>query len=387
MTSGEEPLAITPIKDVGFPYQSHQVFEAAGGAIDRAMPPFSWQQYLIEQARLCPLGNAGSPAVQHREYGRYLAWVLSRANQGVNARARPRHAGVAADAAPAGWARRRRRVLGGRSATSCGALALTGPGVHRPLAHDPDAAPRIFHCDSRRNEFARIPPDPSADIAIVGGGESALSCVAFLRAFRPDAQLTVYTTGLPLSRGESFLENRVFSNPDDVDGARSISSCAVTSSSTATAGSSIPTASRASPMTRPVASSSVASCTSPAGRQRCVSLHAHSSTDEPVCARHDFVVNCTGFDALAQLRELLSARAREEIERRTGRTVGRTARRRDPDRTIPRAEGRLASSTRSRAGGAEPGPGVANLGSLAGSPTACSSHCCSTTTTSMQSPA
>ena len=30
MTSGEEPLAVTPIKDVGFPYQSHIEFGEAG---------------------------------------------------------------------------------------------------------------------------------------------------------------------------------------------------------------------------------------------------------------------------------------------------------------------------------------------------------------------
>ena len=36
MTSGEEPLAVTPIKDIGFPYQSHYEFGEAGEAIDAA---------------------------------------------------------------------------------------------------------------------------------------------------------------------------------------------------------------------------------------------------------------------------------------------------------------------------------------------------------------
>ena len=39
----------------------------------------------------------------------------------------------------------------------------------------------------------------------------------FLRGFRPQARCTVYTPMLPMSRGESFLENRVFSNPDEVE--------------------------------------------------------------------------------------------------------------------------------------------------------------------------
>ena len=73
----------------------------------------------------------------------------------------------------------------GRRQYECDALVLTGPGVHRALPHDPDAEARIFHCDSRRGELARMPVERSSDIAIVGGGESALSAVAFLRALRP----------------------------------------------------------------------------------------------------------------------------------------------------------------------------------------------------------
>ena len=97
------------------------------------------------------------------------------------------------------------------------ALLLTGPGVHRAFPHDPAAEPRVLHCDSRRGEFARLPADREVDVAIVGGGESALSALVFLRALRPQARITVYTPTLPLSRGESFLENRVFADPDDVD--------------------------------------------------------------------------------------------------------------------------------------------------------------------------
>jgi mycobactin lysine-N-oxygenase len=321
MTSGEEPLAITPIKDVGFPYESHQVFGEAGGTIDRAVMSFSWQQYLIDKRGYARWVNAGSPTVQHREYGRYLAWVLARANAGVSlVRGRvtqvslQRHADRwAVDVAESSG---RSEIVQRRY--GCGALALTGPGVHRLLAHDPDAAPRIFHCDSRRNEFARIPRDQSADIGIVGGGESALSCVAFLRAFRPDAQLTVYTTGLPLSRGESFLENRVFSDPDDVDWSsldlelrrdfvkhcdrgvfdpNSLASLAYDEHCRFVIGRVVHVAS--------------------AGPDRGVSLD-YASVAGVVGARHDYVVNCTGFDLLEQLRGLFPTAVRAEIERRVG---------------------------------------------------------------------
>jgi hypothetical protein len=47
MTSGEEPLAVTPIKDVGFPYQSFREFGEAGEAIDEPAMRFSWQRYMV----------------------------------------------------------------------------------------------------------------------------------------------------------------------------------------------------------------------------------------------------------------------------------------------------------------------------------------------------
>src|SRR6187399_993127 len=83
MTSGEEPLAVTPIKDVGFPYQSHVEFGEAGEAIDAALAQFTWQQHMIGKRRYARWVDAGSPKVRHRDYGEYLTWVLLRAGEGV----------------------------------------------------------------------------------------------------------------------------------------------------------------------------------------------------------------------------------------------------------------------------------------------------------------
>src|SRR6478672_456229 len=83
MTSGEEPLAVTPIKDIGFPYQSHIEFGEAGEAIDAALAQFTWQQHMISTRRYARWVDAGSPQVRHRDYGEYLTWVLSRATEGV----------------------------------------------------------------------------------------------------------------------------------------------------------------------------------------------------------------------------------------------------------------------------------------------------------------
>jgi mycobactin lysine-N-oxygenase len=318
MTSGEEPLAIPPIKDVGFPYQSHRSFgEADGDEIDRAMSPFTWQRHMIEQRRYVRWVNAGSPAIQHRTYGRYLAWVLERATEGVTL-VHGRVTGVSLDCerrwsidvtAPNGSARYVAR-----------ALALTGPGVHRRFPHDPEAADRIFHCDSRRVELARIPPDQSAEIAIVGGGESALSCVAFLRAFRPNARLTIYTPTLPLSRGESFLENRVFSDPDEV---------AWDSLDERTRRDFVRHCDRGvfDPQTLAVIAydeqcqfvTGRVTYVAPTGARAGVYLDCICA-DGATGVRHeyDYVVNCTGFDLLEQLRGLFEPVVRAQIEQRVG---------------------------------------------------------------------
>lgn len=353
MTSGEEPLAIPPIKDIGFPYQSARAFGELGTALDCAMLPFTWQQYMIAKGEYARWVNAGSPAVQHRDYGRYLTWVLSQATAGVtivrgrvtqvslprrgeswmvevmepsiHAAADGRRPSAAGASTPGHTGGRRSSEPVGLRRYACDALVLTGPGVHRALPHDPDAAERIFHCDSRRGELARIPLEQSSDIAIVGGGESALSAVAFLRDFRPAARMTVYTPMLPLSRGESFLENRVFSDPDEVAW------------------------SALDPQTRrdfvkhcdrgvfdPGTLASIAyddRCRFVTGRVMHVGSHTEHDGDERggggvyvdyaaaeglTSARHDYLINCTGFDLLEQLRGLFSPALRAEIERQAG---------------------------------------------------------------------
>lgn len=381
MTSGEEPLAIPPIKDVGFPYESHVSFGGdAGAAVDRAMMQFTWQQHMIEQRRYVRWVNAGSPSIQHRTYGAYLAWVLQRTRTGVKL-VHGRVTRIALDQPAGCW---RIEVADCTDAPSYEghALALTGPGVHRPFPHDPEAAKRIFHCDSRRIELARIPIEGSADIAIVGGGESALSCVAFLRGFRPDAQMTVYTPTLPLSRGESFLENRVFSNPDSV---------AWETLDEQTRRDFVRHCDRG--VFDPQTLQSIAydeHCRFVTGRVRhvsavgregiCVEYDAaggetagsetargRTAEDEKPSrtrARHDFVVNCTGFDLLEQLRSLFPPAVRAQIEERVGVLWDRP-----PGVEIPIGRHLELRGMRPRLyipglGALSQGPGFANLGSL-----------------------
>jgi mycobactin lysine-N-oxygenase len=362
MTSGEEPLAISPIKDVGFPYQSWEAFGEVGDAIDRTVMPFSWQRYLIGERGYARWVNAGSPAVQHREYGQYLAWVLSCATEGVTlVSGRVTQVSLAAQAEC--WTVDVAEPPGRRQ-YGCHALVLTGPGVHRHLPHDPDAAGRVFHCDSKRAELACIPPAGSSNIAIVGGGESALSCVAFLRAFRPQARLTIYTPSLPLSRGESFLENRVFSNPDDVAWSSLdlqtrrdfVKHC---DRGVFDPGS---LAERAYDEQCRFVTARVEHVAAVDGGQG-VRVE-HSLGDDSGSARYDYLVNCTGFDLLEQLRGLFPPVLRAEIEDRAGPLWDRP-----PEAEIPIGRFLELEGIRPRLhipglGALTQGPGFANLGCL-----------------------
>jgi mycobactin lysine-N-oxygenase len=314
MTSGEEPLAVTPIKDIGFPYRSFKEFGEAGEALDAAVMNFSWQQYMISRRRYARWIDAGSPSVRHRDYGEYLRWVLARATEGVTL-VDGRVTGVSLDGD------RRWRVEvegeGGTAQHAGGALVLTGPGVHRAFPHEPGVAARLFHCDSRREELAQIPEHEPCEVAVVGGGESALSCVMFLRRLRPSCRYTIYTPMLPMSRGESFLENRVFSDPDVVEW---------DDLDQETRRDFVKHSDRG--VFDPPSLAAIAyddRCRFVCGRV------THVGSISPTRVRveyeapgggaggeHDYVVNCTGFDLIAQLRSLFPPALRAEIESRVG---------------------------------------------------------------------
>jgi mycobactin lysine-N-oxygenase len=361
MTSGEEPLAIPPIKDVGFPYQSRRQFGEAGDAIDAALLPLSWQRYATQRGEYAAWVNSGSPPVRHRDYGEYLGWVLGKASDGVSVRG-GQVVELSLDDTGERWLVDV-EVPGRAPERHAGrALVLTGPGVHRAFPHDPAVAGRIFHCDSRREEFAAVPAEEAVEIAIVGGGESALSALVFLRAFRPRARLTVYTPMLPLSRGESFLENRVFADPDsvawdrlDVQTRRDfVKHC-----------------------DRGVFDAGVLAgiaddehCSFVVGRAVHVSAAEggaaleFDSPDGVVAERYDFVVNCTGFDLLAQLRELFPGAVREEIESRCGPLWEGQPQGEAPIGRALELEGVRPRIHIPGLGGLRQGPGFANLGSL-----------------------
>ena len=360
MTSGEEPLAVTPIKDIGFPYQSFREFGEAGEALDEATMSFSWQQFLIGRRDYARWIDAGSPSVRHRNYGEYLVWVLSRANEGVelvNGRVTEVTLGEDRDWQVAVEGAAGSEIHTGRS------LVLTGPGIHRSFPHDPSVADRLFHCDSRRNEFESLPEDSECDVAVVGGGESALSCVMFLRGLRPLARYTIYTPMLPMSRGESFLENRVFSNPDEVEWGsldlntrRDFVKHADRGVFDPPSLAAIAYDRRARFVTGRVDEVAAAD----GGRVRV----EYESPAGRAGGEHDYVVNCTGFDLVAQLRSLFPVQLRDEIAAKVGEIWGGERGVEVPIGRNLELRGMAPLLHVPGLAGLSQGPGFANLGAL-----------------------
>jgi mycobactin lysine-N-oxygenase len=330
VSSSREILGLGPLKDVGFPYQGVRAFGAAGAAVDEAALSFSWQRYLVQEGRYAQWIDAGSPAVQRHVFGAYLAWVLARATEGVSV-VRGRVTALSLEDGAERWVV---DVDGSAGAARfrCKAFTLTGQGAQRTLSHDPQAAPRVLDCDSGRLHLARVASKEASDIAIVGAGESALSYIEFVHALAPHARLTIYTPQLPMSRVESFLENRVFSRPDEV-GWTSLSEIArrdfVTRSDRGVFGADRVAAFGYDDRLTLIARRVTHVASAHDGLKVSVAYDSPSRAinteyDYVINAEYDYVINCTGYDPLEQLRLLLTPSAQAEIERQAGPLWGKS---------------------------------------------------------------
>jgi mycobactin lysine-N-oxygenase len=186
----------------------------------------------------------------------------------------------------------------------------------------------------------------------------------FLRGFRPHSRFTIYTPMVPMSRGESFLENRVFSNPDEIEWE---------SLDQTTRRDFVKHSDRG--VFDPPSLAAIAyddRCRFVIGRVSevfaarggaGVRLRHHSPHGE-AGPEHDFVVNCTGFDLLAQLRGMFDPRTRTEIEGRVGPIWDTPAGVETPIGRNLELRGMTPRLHIPGAAGLSQGPGFANLGAL-----------------------
>ncbi|MGH3552261.1 MAG: NADPH-dependent L-lysine N(6)-monooxygenase MbtG [Mycobacterium sp.] len=201
-TDGAQRLGTNPEKDVGFPYRSSLV-PRRNAELDEQMTRYSWQAYLIATGQFAQWIDRGRPAPRHRRWSKYLRWVAEQIDMTVI------HGEV------------ERIVVDGEQwalhtdETTVGAdgLMITGPGqAERSLLPGNPRVLSIAQFWHRAAEHDRICAER---VAMVGGGETAAAMLTELFRHRIST-ITVISPQVTLfTRGESFFENSLFSDPSE----------------------------------------------------------------------------------------------------------------------------------------------------------------------------
>ncbi len=209
-----------PIKDIGFPYRSSPPVPRGRRPARRRAAAAQLAALRDRTRRVRALGQLAARRRSSTAItATYLGWVLERATEGRDDDPRPGRRGRASTPTASSWGS---RCEGEATTPTRVRLARARPAPHRARASTAPsrttrrAEPRVLHCDSRRGEFARLPADREIEWRSSAAARARSRALVFLRACGREARITVYTPTLPLSRGESFLENRVFADPDDV---------------------------------------------------------------------------------------------------------------------------------------------------------------------------
>lgn len=216
-TDGEQRLCTSPLRDLGFPYSSMD-----GDAVDIALrQKFSWQSYLQTSSRQAYsrwVDGGGLPP-KHSEFAKYLQWA------GAQSKAKVEHATVKKLRTVGDkWQilsrpSKRERVRSVWSTEFDGVVA-TGTGPARMLKPN-EQGPRIFNGVDfwqRRGQLKKLcpKPDPDHPIVIVGAGGTAAAILAWLtrNGYRDHNIYMIADQAALFTRGDSFFENRLFSEDE-----------------------------------------------------------------------------------------------------------------------------------------------------------------------------
>jgi len=206
-TSGLLPLGTPPEKDVGYPYAASWG-EASAGVV-AAMGEYSWQRHLIRRGVYGDWVDRGRMRPAHRQWGAYLREVAEVARAEV---VRGAVTGLEA-ASGGGW----EVTLEADGVMAADGVVITGAGPAVTVPGQPRDHPRVL--DGRTYWLAahKMPRERAVNVCVIGGGETAASVVIDLlgRCHRHSVIDVLTARGVLYSRGESFEENRFYSDPGD----------------------------------------------------------------------------------------------------------------------------------------------------------------------------
>ena len=205
-TNGLLPLGTPPEKDVGFPYPDS--WGSASPTVNAAMAEYSWPRHLIGRGMYADWVDRGRLRPTHRQWSCYLREVAESAEAEVIS---GEVIGLEADGGQ--W----RLELGQGQALRADGVVFTGAGPPITVAGQPPEHPRVFDGRSYWLAEQRLDPQIARSVCVIGSGETAASVViSLLRRMHKRSTVDVLTRrGVLYSRGESYDENRYFSDPSD----------------------------------------------------------------------------------------------------------------------------------------------------------------------------
>ena len=205
-TSGMLPLGTPPEKDVGYPYAAS--WGDASADVVAAMAGYSWHRHLIRHGAYSDWIDRGRMRPTHRQWSQYLREVAEAAEAEV-----VRGVVTGLEAADGGWEVR----LGAGDRIAADGVVITGAGPVVTVPGQPPDHPRVL---DGRTYWLAVPGlhhDRAQSLCVIGSGETAASVVIDLvRRCHKRSTIDVLTArGVLYSRGESYDENRLYSDPAD----------------------------------------------------------------------------------------------------------------------------------------------------------------------------
>ena len=206
-TNGLLPLGTPPEKDVGYPYAAG--WGDASADVVAAMAEYSWQRHLIRHGAYSDWDDRGRMRPTHRQWSAYLREVADAAEAEIVS-------GVVTGLEVTGGDRWEVRLAAGDEIAADG-LVITGAGPAITVPGQPRDHPRVL--DGRTYWLAadKLNHQRAQNVCVIGSGETAASVVIDLvKRFHKRSTIDVLTArGVLYSRGESYDENRFYSDPAD----------------------------------------------------------------------------------------------------------------------------------------------------------------------------